>query len=230
MTKSIERRFVGENAIGLEERSGEATRISGYAAVFYDGSRETEYELWPGVFERIAPEAFDNVLEASFDTRCLMNHDPNLLLGRCSAGTLKLEKFSRGLKYTNWPGDTGPGRDAVTNLRRKDMTGSSFSFVIDKEEWQKDGEREIRTIRSVSHLYDVGPVTFPAYEGSSAGLRAMGEVTEARSSYERWKAEVVVPAEVVEVPTEETRADEPTPEQVQERLAAYAARASEVQA
>jgi uncharacterized protein len=216
---SIERRNVAmQEPVSVEKRDGQPSKITGYAAVFYDGTRDTEYELWPGVFERIAPNAFDQVLLDNYDTRALFNHDPNMLLGRVSAGTLKLERFARGLRYIIKPTGTQRASDVMTDIEAGNVDGSSFGFVVDSEEWSKEDDgREIRTIQSVSHLYDVGPVTFPAYKATSAGLRAEGDVTEARSSYDKWHQ-----AKPPEAP------EEPAPEVVAERLASYAERAAKV--
>ena len=64
--------------------------ISGYFSVF-----DTDYELWEGATESIAPTAFDGAL--SGDIRCLTDHETRLVLGRTKAGTLTLKTDSRGL-------------------------------------------------------------------------------------------------------------------------------------
>ena len=60
---------------------GEGLYIEGYFSVF-----NSNYEIWPGATESIAPGAFSNTL--SDDVRALINHDTNLVLGRNKAGTL----------------------------------------------------------------------------------------------------------------------------------------------
>ena len=57
--------------------------IEGYFAVF-----NSETELWPGAYEEIAPDAFNNTL--GNDIRALANHDTTLVLGRNKSGTLRL--------------------------------------------------------------------------------------------------------------------------------------------
>ena len=170
----------------IDERE-DGTSIRGYAAVFYDGSDDgTEYQLGDNLFERIAPGAFDRALSESDDVRALFNHDPNYILGRSSAGSLRLSVDDRGLLYEIDLDMSDPDSTRVLRkVERGDVSGSSFAFTIDDQEIVQDEGRNIREIRSVS-LYDVGPVTFPAYESASSGVR-MEDVTECRSAVESWK-------------------------------------------
>lgn len=190
-----ERRFLSAAAcpVKLEERAdGKSAKISGYGAVFYDGTPGTEYQLWDNYFERIMPGAFDRAVRENDDVRGLFNHDPNQILGRSSAGTMKLTVDGKGLQYDIDAGDTTVARDVTQHLKRKDVTGSSFSFTPTEERWVKTGEgkdkRFIREIVSV-RLYDVGPVTFPAYEATTSAARAAGDVDEARRSLQKFEAD-----------------------------------------
>jgi len=173
----------------IVRRQDESEIIAGLAAVYYDAADPgTEYQLWWGrIFERIMPGAFDRVLGENPDVRGLVNHDPNQLLGRTTADTLRLSASERGLAYEIDPPDTGPGRDIVELLRRRDITGSSFAFTVQREEWEtdKENDREIRKILEIDQLYDVGPVTYPAYESTEAALRSAQ--LGALASYEAWK-------------------------------------------
>jgi HK97 family phage prohead protease len=161
-----------DSPVTLDVREGKDPRVVGYAARYYDGTPGTQYQLWEGVVERIMPGAFDRAAKED-DVRGLFNHDPSLILGRTSAKTMSLTVDARGLKYDISPGDTTTGRDVREHLKRGDVTGSSFAFVTTDEEFRKEGGVTVREIRGVK-LYDVGPVTFPAYEASSAGLRTVG--------------------------------------------------------
>lgn len=179
--------------IRLEKRAGKPTKIVGYGAVFYDGTPGTEFQLWPGVLERIAPTAFDRALEERDDVRGLFNHQPDNLLGRTSAGTMKLTVDPKGLRYEIEPGDTTVARDVIQHIERGDLSGSSFMFGVEKQSFETlDDGTEIRTIESVKPLYDTGPVTFPAYDGSTTGVRDR-ELEAARRSIEAWKIEKKMP-------------------------------------
>ena len=186
----MERRSCGGN-VGIEERDGGGKRIVGHAAVFYDGSRGTEYELWPGTFERVMPGSFDKAL--GDDVRGLFNHDSNAILGRTKSGTMRINVDAKGLRYEIDVPDTTVGRDVSESIRRGDVTGSSFGFQITDEQWLKVDGKRVREIRGV-RLFDAGPVLFPAYEGTSTGVRAEGSIEEARASlakYEAAEAEIV---------------------------------------
>lgn len=165
---------------------GEARTLHGYAAVF--GQRTDIMGLFD---EQIAPGAFRDAIGRD-DVRALFNHDPNYVLGRSSAGTLRLAEDARGLRYDIDPPDTQVGRDVTISIARGDVQGSSFSFEVEEESWDypKDG-RPVRTIQRAK-LYDVGPVTFPAYEQTTVSARSreaargVGAETLSRE-LSRWK-------------------------------------------
>jgi HK97 family phage prohead protease len=175
----IERRFCAADKPKLEEREGSPSKVTGYASVFYNGHADTEYR-YDDVVERIMPTAFDMALQSS-DVRGLFNHDPNIPLGRKSAGTLLLVKDQRGLGYTILLPESPNGVNVREALRRGDVTGSSFGFRVSKkgQTWTRNAEGlYVREILSVDELFDVSPVTFPAYTGTEATLRAIGEVED----------------------------------------------------
>nr|WP_279525371.1 HK97 family phage prohead protease [Phocoenobacter uteri] len=65
------------------------------------------------------------------------------------------------------------------------MTQSSFAFRVakDGEEWYEDDEGiVIREIHKISRLYDVSPVTYPAYQAASSTARSLEALKEARNS------------------------------------------------
>ena len=183
--RNMERRVAAHKAMraNVIKRDGDSkpTKIEGYAAVFYDGTPETEYELWSGVRERIKPGAFDEALAAGDDVRGLINHNSNRLIGRTSSGTMRLSVDKVGLRYEIDVPDTQDGRDILELVDRGDMSGSSFCFVCTDERWFRDGDDEIREVLC-ARLYDVGPVTYPAYDATTAGTRDAGDYAEARAS------------------------------------------------
>lgn len=170
----------------LEKREDSQPIMRGHAAVYYDGTPATEYGLWENTVERIMPGAFDRAIKED-DVRALFNHDANMVLGRLRAGTLRLDSDATGLAYEVDLPDTRTGRDLEVLLGRGDVTGSSFSFVPTDEEWRKESGVNVRQVTAV-RLYDVGPVTFPAYTATDASMR---HAEGAKKMFEEWQREQV---------------------------------------
>lgn len=174
----------------LVKRDGSLPLIRGYAAVYYDQNDPgSEYRLWSDTVERIKHGAFDRAARED-DVRGLFNHDENQVLGRTKSKTMRLTVDGRGLQYEITPPDTQAARDAVTVLERGDVDGSSFAFLPNKVTWEEQRKADgsmlyIRWIDEV-RLYDVGPVTFPAYQSTEAGVRAEGPDSAVKAEFEAW--------------------------------------------
>lgn len=185
----MERRFLSDEScpVAVEKREDGTPVITGYASVFYvDGDAGTEYQLFPDLKERIMPRAFNKALADRHNAAGLFNHDPNIILGRVSAGTLKLWKDQRGLRYEITP--PASRQDVVESIQRGDVTGSSFGFRVLEQKFRTEDKIDVREIHSVE-LFDVSPVLFPAYTGTTTGMRGWGDPAEARSAFDSWKAE-----------------------------------------
>jgi HK97 family phage prohead protease len=166
--------------IELRAEGDAAPVIVGYGAVFFNAAEAgTEYRsaLWDGwtLIERVQAGAFDAALRDGNDVVALWSHDMSKPLGRRSRDTLKLEIDARGLRYEITPPGTSWGIDAVASIKRGDVTGSSFRFDI-AAGWEETIDRAsktiVRTIKSISRLYEVSPVPIPAYPATSAGTRS----------------------------------------------------------
>ncbi len=161
-----------QRPVTLEKRADGQQTLTGYAAVFYRaGSPGTEYVMWTDLVERIRPGAFDRALQERQDVRGLFNHGADCLLGRLSSGTLRLSVDDVGLRYEIDLPDTQTAKDVAALVSRGDLSGSSFTFGANKTEWDDTGTVSVRTLIDVD-LYDVGPVTFPAYVGTSTAIRS----------------------------------------------------------
>jgi HK97 family phage prohead protease len=187
----MERRMTPTGDVKVETRADGGQTLVGYAAVFYrDGDAGTEYRLGPDVVERIAPTAFNRALQEKHDARALFNHDPNMLLGRAGAGTLRLSVDARGLRYEIDLPETNVGKDVAASIARGDLSGSSFAFRINGkagQRFEKGKDYDVRQILDVD-LYDVGPVTYPAYEGTTTGVRS-GDCSDAFDAVNEWRKE-----------------------------------------
>ncbi|SFL93967.1 HK97 family phage prohead protease [Halanaerobium salsuginis] len=150
----------------------EKTKVVGYAALFDDPADENM-----GFIEKISPGAFDKALKKS-DTRALINHNPEKILGRVKSGTLKLKEDSKGLYYEVDPPETTYAQDLMKSMDRGDIDQSSFGFTVSVEKWDDSGDVPVRTIVEVDELFDVSPVTYPWYENTESGLKNREKVFE----------------------------------------------------
>lgn len=132
-----------------------------------------------GYFEEvILPGAFDNALSKDYDIRCLFNHEAELILGRTKADTCKVFVNADGnLEYTWVPDYENPTHvSVVRSIMRGDITQSSFAFTIKEQTWTdstKYGTMGKRTIKVIDELFDVSPVTYPAYAETEADARSI---------------------------------------------------------
>jgi len=166
-----ELRILKTAELRVKRNGDELPKIEGYAAVFNKDSEDM------GFIERIAPGAFKNSLKTS-DVRALFNHDSNIILGRESSGTLELKEDKKGLFMSVTPPDTQLVRDMVLSpIERGDVTQQSFGFTVQSDDWDyRDNEPSIRTITEIKELFDVSPVTFPAYPDTAVALRSLDKI------------------------------------------------------
>lgn len=152
--------------------------IEGHAAVF-DSWSETLGGIFP-FREIVRKGAFAESIGRD-DIRALFNHDPNYVLGRNRAGTLELVEDEVGLRVRISPPETSWAKDLQTSIRRGDITQMSIGFVVQDDEWSTENGIDTRELKKVQ-LFDVSPVTYPAYTATDVGVRAM-------QSYDGYKAE-----------------------------------------
>jgi len=167
-----ERRTFTGTVIARAEGEGMPKVIGGIAAVI-----NSVTDL--GYFEEVIEQgAFDNALSKEYDIRCLFNHEAELILGRTTAGTCSVFVNGDGnLEYTWIPDYENPTHmSVVRSIMRGDITQSSFAFTIKEQSWsesEKYGSMGKRSIRTIEDLYDVSPVTYPAYADTEADARSV---------------------------------------------------------
>ena len=173
MNKEV--RVIDALTVNLRSESKDGkSKIVGYAAVFDRDSEDM------GFIEVIKPGAFRKAIKKA-DTRALFNHDPNLIFGR-SGVNLKLREDENGLLMEVDPVDTSTYRMVQENIDAGLVTQQSFAFTVasDGAEWNDDLTR--RTINEVDEIFDVSPVTYPAYPDTTVALRSRDETKERRSA------------------------------------------------
>lgn len=146
--------------------------LHGYASVY-----GTYADL--GVYvETFAPSAFNAALsDPSTDVRSFWNHESSMLLGRQSAGTLRIWSDSTGLGFEVQLPNTSVGNDVRALAERGDIGGVSIGFRPETESWSRIGTRELRTHTSVAALIEISPCSLPAYSDTTAQLRSLADIT-----------------------------------------------------
>lgn len=163
----MERRVFGLTELRAEGE-GEGRTLSGYAAVF----NQLSEPMW-GMREKIRPGAFTKTLLEA-DIRAVWNHNADYVLGRTKNGSLNLREDERGLWVEIKPPETTWASDFVESIRRGDVDQMSFGFETVRDFWEGEEGRQIRTLVEVK-LYEVSPVTFPAYPQTEISARALEE-------------------------------------------------------
>jgi HK97 family phage prohead protease len=170
------RSFIG--SVEVRKKEDGTNVIAGMAAVFNKRS-----DNLGGFREIIEPGAFDDTDMS--DVRGLFNHDSNYVLGRNKSETLRLVRNENGLGYEIDMPDTQTIRDLVlAPIERGDVDQSSFGFIVGQgnDSWDENDDGVlIRTIHKIRQLFDVSPVTFPAYQDTTVGARSMQSFLENRN-------------------------------------------------
>ncbi len=166
----IEKRNLSTPLTVAESQNG--FTLVGYAAKFDSLSEDLG-----GFREIIAPGAFTRSLESGADVRCLFEHDTSKVLGRRSAGTLRLSEDATGLRIEcDLPEGVTYAQDLAILLKRGDVNQMSFGFTVDQggDEWLPPGEDKLRrrVLRSV-RIMETSVVTFPAYTETEAAIRSL---------------------------------------------------------
>lgn len=133
------------------------------------------------------------------DVRFLVNHNTDMIpLARSrnnnANSTMQMEIVPMRGMNIRVDLDTENNADAkslYSAVSRGDITGMSFMFTVDSDIWEElDSEHPTRHIRSISKVFEVSAVTFPAYEATSITARGLADALEsAKASLESAKAE-----------------------------------------
>lgn len=173
---------------GFEHRAegdGDDKIVSGYATTF-----NQVYELyrvsWGGyryiVKEQVDRRAFD---ETDLSDVIMQYDHEGRVFARTSNGTLELDPDEHGLHVRANLGGTELGRQLYDEIDGGYTTKMSFGFRVGKDKREETEEKDeetgvttvtiLRTILSVSHLYDVSAVSLPANDATSISARSWGD-------------------------------------------------------
>lgn len=143
-------------------------KLAGHAAVF-----DSPADLGPFV-EVVKRGAFNRSLQQPGGIMALYDHETRSILGRVSAGTLRLQEDDIGLAFELDLPDTTVGRDLAVLVKRGDVSGCSFGFRVAPrgDAWGSSGGKPLRELRNVD-LREITITANPAYPDTSVALRRM---------------------------------------------------------
>lgn len=129
------------------------------------------------------------------DVRFLVNHDISKIpLARSrnnnANSTMQLTPDDQGLaiRVNLDVMNNSDARNLYSAIERGDITGMSFMFSIDSEEWENlESDHPLRRIKKISNVVEVSAVTFPAYEASSISVRNKEALESAKLALENAK-------------------------------------------
>lgn len=182
MTAIIEtrQRALSATDCELREAADAAPTFWGHPGVYNQRAAIGNPLRW-GFYEEFRTGAFTKTVQEG-DQRFLVDHDTGKPVSRRSAGTLRVSEDAVGIVFDS---DLNARKsyvaDLIENLRDKTVTGMSIGFIVVREEWSLvdvetvDGQTVQADLRTVleSRVLEGSAVTFPAYEGTDAGLRSL---------------------------------------------------------
>lgn len=166
----LEKRYLGSDFTFEERADSPQKTISGRALVFNELSEDLG-----GFRELNEPTCLEGCdME---DVVAVFNHEDESLLGRTKSGTLKLDVRSDGLYYSiDVDTKTSIGNDVACWVRRGDIMGSSYRFMVAEDDWKvADDGTVVRTVKKIKAIKDISPVVFPAYSQASAEIRSIAQ-------------------------------------------------------
>lgn len=142
---------------------------------------------------------FDEVIDSGAldnadltDVRFLVNHDTSRIpLARSRRNTpnstMQLMPDQEGLaiRVNLDTENNSEARNLYSAVQRGDITGMSFMFGVDSEEWENlESEHPTRHVKAISTVVEVSAVTFPAYDATEINARSKEALENARSALE----------------------------------------------
>lgn len=175
--------FERRNALELRASVGSPAsphsprKLVGYASVFNSRSEDLG-----GFHEYVRAGAFSRSLaDAKSDPLALVSHLPHLVLGRRSAGTLRLKEDSKGLAFEIDLPDTSTARDLSISVERGDITGASFAFTVPEggDRWSEQDGHIVRELIDVN-LHEITVTPNPAYHDTEVARRHLDYILRPR--------------------------------------------------
>lgn len=186
--KPLERRFYSCEVRAIPTDSG--STITGRPIVY---NSRTDLDWFDEIIE---PGALD--MADLTDVRFLVNHNTDMIpLARSrrnngnSTMTLTVVPEGLDMEASIDTENNSTARELKSAIERGDISGMSFMFSIDDEEWEDlESDHPIRHIRKIGSVVEVSAVTFPAYDATTINARSKEALESARKAVETARAEV----------------------------------------
>ena len=174
----------------VRAESGEKGNLITGRPIVYES--KTDLGWFDEIIERGALDGADLT-----DVRFLVNHDISkipLARSRRNNGnsTMQLSPDYEGMAIEVQldTENNSEARSLYSAVQRGDITGMSFMFSIDDEEWSDlESEHPTRHVRKIGSVVEVSAVTFPAYESTEINARSKEALESARLALEKAKEE-----------------------------------------
>ena len=171
--------------VRAEENEQHGTFITGTPIVF---DQETDMGWYRETIDK------DALMETDLrDVRFLIGHNTSMIpLARSrnnnENSTMQMIVTDRGMeiRVDLDTENNAEARALYSAVKRGDMSGMSFMFTVDRDEWADiDTDSPKRTIMSIRKVFEVSAVAFPAYEGTDIQAASQDETLESvRASLE----------------------------------------------
>ena len=148
------------------------------------------------------------------DVRFLVNHDTSkipLARSRRNNGNstmqFSIDDYGMNLDWVKLDVENNTEAKALYSaVQRGDISGMSFMFSIDGEEWTDlESDHPTRQITKIGSVVEVSAVTFPAYEATEINARSREALDSARAALDKAKSEVDTSNSVLELLKEKTK-------------------------
>lgn len=149
---------------------------------------------------------FDEIIERGAldeanlkDVRFLVNHNTDMIpLARSrnnnenSTMQMTVDKDGMAIRVNLDTENNTDARNLYSAIKRGDISGMSFMFSIDDEEWENlETDHPTRHIRKIGTVLEVSAVTFPAYEATEISARDKEALESAKSLLESKRSQLL---------------------------------------
>lgn len=179
----MERRAIDSSELELRAADDGSKTVEGYA-IKWD-TLSVPLGWFTKFREKFKRGAFAEYLKADTDTKFLIGHNINTVLGRRKNQTLELTEDDVGLRFKLTLPATTLGNDTYESIRRGDVDKISLGFNKLGDEWDEADENNIIRTVTKANLPEISLTAWPAYEDTEATARDNDPYQRRQKPYNR---------------------------------------------